>query len=210
MLAVPRTNENNSNAFRPVPAVQRDAGDENVFRAVPVMVSPTLSLSMKFSSSQDIKFSKPPVSWSKEPEEEVEEKRSSKPKRNSDPLVTKVQEQRAELEKTATEAKQKVQKSSGLNKALQPRGENPGTKGKEGTKTTKEGNKPAPISLGQFLSSKKEASSLMGKRSDAKPTPLPKPQRPGTGTMNGGSNMSKSVSSWKKSRGIKSTGSAPS
>nr|XP_022338141.1 uncharacterized protein LOC111133779 isoform X7 [Crassostrea virginica] len=204
-IRVPRTNENNSNAFRPVPAVQRDAGDENVFRAVPVMVSPTLSLSMKFSSSQDIKFSKPPVSWSKEPEEEVEEKRSSKPKRNSDPLVTKVQEQRAELEKTATEAKQKVQKASGLNKALQPRGENPGTKEKVGTKTTKEGNKPAPISLGQFLSSKKEGSSLMGKRSDAKPTPLPKPQRPGTGTMNGGSNMSKSVSSWKKSRGIKST-----
>lgn len=201
-LAVPRTNENN-NAFRPVPAVQRDAGDENVFRAIPVMVSPTLSLSMKFSSSQDIKFNKPPVSWSTEPEGEGE-RGSTKPNRNSDQLISKVQEQKADLEKTATEAKQKVQKASGLNRALQPRGGNQGT-GKAGNKSAKDTNKGAPMSLGQFLSSRKEGSSLMGKKSDSKPTPLPKPQRPGTGTMNGGTGMSKTLSSWKKSRGVKST-----
>lgn len=201
-LAVPRTNENN-NAFRPVPAVQRDAGDENVFRAIPVMVSPTLSLSMKFSSSQDIKFNKPPVSWSTEPEGEGE-RGSTKPNRNSDQLISKVQEQKADMEKTATEAKQKVQKASGLNRALQPRGGNQGT-GKAGNKSAKDTNKGAPMSLGQFLSSRKEGSSLMGKKSDSKPTPLPKPQRPGTGTTNGGTGMSKTLSSWKKSRGVKST-----
>lgn len=168
------------------------------------MVSPTLSLSMKFSSSQDIKFNKPPVSWSTEPEGEGE-RGSSKPNRNSDQLISKVQEQKADLEKTATEAKQKVQKASGLNRALQPRGGNQGT-GKAGNKSAKDTNKGAPMSLGQFLSSRKEGSSLMGKKSDSKPTPLPKPQRPGTGTTNGGTGMSKTLSSWKKSRGVKSTG----
>ncbi|XP_062618455.1 uncharacterized protein LOC134280039 isoform X2 [Saccostrea cucullata] len=202
-LAVPRTNDNN-NASRPVAPVQRDAGDENVFRAVPVMVSPTLSLSMKFSSS-DIKVTKPPVSWSKEPEEN-ETKSDQKPKRKSDPLISKVQEQKSELEKMASEAKQKGQKSSGLNKALQPRGGGSGapTQGKLGAKSSsKESSKP--ISLGQFISSRKEGSTLMGKKSDNKPVPLPKPQRPGTGAVNGGTGMSKTLSSWKKSRGIKST-----
>ncbi|XP_061170812.1 centrosomal protein of 295 kDa-like isoform X1 [Saccostrea echinata] len=201
-LAVPRTNDNNS-ASRPVVPVQRDAGDENVFRAVPVMVSPTLSLSMKFSSS-DIKVNKPPVSWSKEPEES-DSKSDQKPKRKSDPLISKVQEQKSELEKTAKEAKQQVQKSSGLNKALQPRGGGSGApaQGKTVTKSSKDSSKP--ISLGQFISSRKEGSTLMGKKSDNKPVPLPKPQRPGTGTVNGGTGMSKTLSSWKKSRGIKST-----
>ncbi|XP_056005221.1 microtubule-associated protein futsch-like isoform X7 [Ostrea edulis] len=204
-LAVPRSNDTN-NAFRPVPTVQRDAGDENVFRAVPVMVSPTLALSMKFSSSQDIMFNKPPVSWSKELEED-EKNVDVKPKRNSDPLISKVQEQRAELEKTATEAKQKVQKASGLNRALLPRSGGPGatTQAKTGTKATKESNKPNPMSLGQFISSRKEGASLMGKKSDNKPVPQPKPQRPGAGSVNGGTGMSKTLSSWKKSRGVKST-----
>jgi hypothetical protein len=156
---------------------------------------------MKFSSSQDIMFNKPPVSWSKDPEED-EKNVDSKPKGKSDPLISKVQDQRAELEKTAAEPKQKVQKGSGLNKALQPRS-GATTQAKTGTKTMKE-SKPSPMSLGQFISSRKEGASLMGKKSDNKPVPLPKPQRPATGS--GGTGMSKTLSSWKKSRGIKSSG----
>ncbi|XP_069104685.1 serine-rich adhesin for platelets-like isoform X2 [Argopecten irradians] len=45
-----------------------DSGSETLFHAVPVMVSPTMSLAMKFSSQQEP--NKPPVSWSKLLDEE--------------------------------------------------------------------------------------------------------------------------------------------
>lgn len=40
-----------------------DSGDE-IFHAVPVVISPSMSLSMKFNSSQEYVYNKPPVSWS--------------------------------------------------------------------------------------------------------------------------------------------------
>ncbi|XP_060075667.1 centrosomal protein of 295 kDa-like [Ylistrum balloti] len=63
-----------------------DSGSETLFHAVPVMVSPTMSLAMKFSSQQEP--SKPPVSWSKLLDEE-EEKFTTDNQKSAKPIIVR-------------------------------------------------------------------------------------------------------------------------
>lgn len=109
------------------------------------------------------------------------------------------------MEKIVIEVKQKVQKVSGFNRVLQFRGGNQGI-GKVGNKLVKDINKGVFMSLGQFLSFRKEGLFLMGKKFDSKFIFLLKFQRSGIGITNGGIGMFKILFFWKKSRGVKFIG----
>lgn len=103
-------------------SVKRDAGEDVVFRAVPVVVSPTLSFSMKLNS--DIK-PKAPLTWASELKGEQELPvlaAGAKPSfKLADPKhVTKKDSDNKKFEKPVT-AVSKSKSSGNLNRALQPR-----------------------------------------------------------------------------------------
>ena len=177
------------------------------------MVSPTLALSMKFDGSQQQK-AKPPVSWT------VEDEGSQKGgtldlKSDPPPLISKVIEP---SRKTDATKKPAIITDSSLNRALQPRGGKPVVVTSENPRPTSSKTSSKAMSLGEFLSSSKESTtSVLGKRPKQPPPVKPKPQRRSTGsapmysgagtgsgaTVPSQSELTKTLSSWKKSRVVK-------
>lgn len=195
---------------------QHDAGESDIFRAVPVMVSPSVSLSMQFNSSQELKFNKPPVSWSKD-EDMTKDKPSEKEQVSSKP---------AGKTKVPPPVPKKPQKPvpserpKSLNKALQPRKSEP----KKHAVVSPE--KPGAISLGDLISSTKDLGPHSLKKTEVrKPVLSPrsfhpssmKSSKPSVAAVHHseptskkpaatGGALSKTLSAWKKSRSVKSTG----
>lgn len=139
-----------------MPSVKRDAGEDVVFRAVPVVVSPTLSLSMKMNAAE-IK-PKAPVSWASELAAKKVQKTSSNETNTGFKSSAPKQEPKKEvlsqkLEKQASSV-QKPKQSGNLNPALQPRsaGSVPSPSGNsQGTSSVGLSKSGGIISLGEFL-----------------------------------------------------------
>ncbi|KAJ8310633.1 hypothetical protein KUTeg_012498 [Tegillarca granosa] len=194
---------------------QHDAGGRDIFRAIPVMVSPTVSLSMQFNSSQELKFNKPPVSWSKD-EDMMKDKPSEKEQVSSKPAG------RTKVPPPVPKKPQKpvpTERSKSLNKALQPRKSEP----KKHAVVSPE--KPGAISLGDLISSTKDLGPQSLKKTEVRkpvlsprsfPSSSMKTSKPSATSVvhseatskkpaaTGGA-LSKTLSSWKKSRAVKST-----
>ncbi|XP_052104935.1 uncharacterized protein LOC127737994 isoform X4 [Mytilus californianus] len=138
-----------------MPSVKRDAGEDVVFRAVPVVVSPTLSFSMKLNS--DIK-PKAPLTWASELSGEQELPALAAGARPSFKLaepkhVSKKDSVNKKSEKPVT-AVSKSKSSGNLNPALQPRsaGSVPSISTSSGDEKSLGHSKSAGIiSLGDFL-----------------------------------------------------------
>lgn len=150
-------------------SVKRDAGEDFVFRAVPVVVSPTLSFSMKLNSA-DIK-AKAPLTWATELASEKESKdltagkkpkqiyKAPEPKKETrtEPVSKKFEKPTSvigkKIDKPAT-AVQKSKSTGNLNTSLQPRSAgsipSPTTAGQKSGPLGKS-KSAGIISLGEFL-----------------------------------------------------------
>lgn len=151
-------------------SVKRDAGEDFVFRAVPVVVSPTLSFSMKLNSA-DIK-PKAPLTWATELASEKESKdltagkrtkqiyKAPEPKKETrmEPVSKKYEKPTSvigkKVDKPASAVVQKSKSSANLNPSLQPRSAgsipSPSTAGQKSGPLGKS-KSAGIISLGEFL-----------------------------------------------------------
>lgn len=123
-------------------SVKRDAGEDVVFRAVPVVVSPTLSLAMKMNAAE-VK-PKAPLSW-------ASELTSNEVHTSSATKTTAKQEPKKEAQKWGKPVTSTQKTKQNLNPALQPRSAGSIPSPPSGSSSVGQAKSAGIISLGEFL-----------------------------------------------------------